>query len=344
MLDRRNFLRSSGIGLIGLATGSSVLAACSSSGSSGASGSTSSTAALQLSWIYDAEFAGYYVADTKDYFKQNGLEVTMTPGGPNVTVEQVVISGRSMFGLDGADYITTSNNQGAKLVIIGAQFQQNPLGVLSLKKSNINAPKDLVGKQLGVPSGQFDQIKAFLKINSINPDDVHLVTYGTDPTPIANGSIDAAVAFTTTDPFLLQEKGFDTATFTLANYGYNIYNDCVFVTQDTLKNHRPELVKFMRAAILGWQDNIADPRYVIPLITDKYGKDLGQSAQSQEFQNTAQIPLLQSAATKQNGLFWMGDADIAMNLQTLTNAGITPDKAIFDTTVLAEVYNGANHL
>jgi ABC-type nitrate/sulfonate/bicarbonate transport system substrate-binding protein len=352
MLDRRGFLKSSGAGLLGLAT----LAACgsSSSGSSGSAGSTASgsagtgaktvSAGLQLSWVYDAEFAGYYIADAMGYFGQNQLKVAMTPGGPNVTPEQVVISSRAAFGLDGADYITTSNNQGGKLVVIGAQFQQNPLGVLSLKKSNITSPKDLVGKKLGVPSGQFDQIKAFLKLNSINPSDVKLVTYGTDPTPIANGSLDAAVAFTTTDPFLLNEKGFETSTFTLAQYGYNIYNDCVFVTQDTLKNKRAELVNFMRAAILGWQYNIAHPDYVIPLITDKYGKALGNSAKSQKSQNDAQIPLLQSAATKKNGLFWMSDEDIAVNLETITKAGIKPDKALFDTSILEEVYKGANHI
>ncbi|MCW2874825.1 ABC transporter substrate-binding protein [Actinacidiphila oryziradicis] len=358
MLDRRDFLKTSGAGMLGMATlavgGSSLLAACSSSGKSGSSSSSSgstggkstptSSAKLQLSWVYDAEFAGYYIADTLGYYPNNHLKMSMSPGGPNVTPEQVVVSGRAMFGLDGADYITSARNKGGSLVIIGAQFQKNPLGVLSLKKANITKPGDLVGKKLGVPSGQYDQIKSFLKINSVNPSDVTFVSYGTDPTPLANGSIDAAIAFTTTDPFLLQEKGYDTATFTLADFGYNIYNDCVFVTEDTLKNHRSELVDFMRASILGWQYNIANPSYVLPLITNKYGKPLGLSTNSQKFQNAAQIPLMQSAATKANGLFWMSDADIAVNLETITKAGIKADKAIFDTSILAEVYHGANHI
>jgi hypothetical protein len=143
---------------------------------------------------------------------------------------------------------------------------------------------------------------------------------------------------------LLEEKGFKTSTFVLADYGYNVYNDCIFVTEDTLKNKRKEVVAFLRASILGWQDNIADPSYVIPLITDDYGKALGLSKASQVSQNAAQIPLLQSAATKKSGLFAMSDEDIATNVETLTLAGIKPDKTIFDTSVLEEVYNGANHL
>ena len=352
MLDRRDFLKTSSAGLLGLATlaagGSTLLAACSSSSAdSSSSGSTSgktTPAGLQLSWVYDAEFAGYYIADTKGYFAQNKLTVSMTSGGTNVTPEQVVVSGRAQFGLDGADFITTSVNQGADLVIIGAQFQRNPLGVLSLKKSGIASPGDLVGKKLGVPSAQFDQIKAFLRINNIDPAKVQFVTYGTDPTPVANGSIDAAIAFSTTDPYLLQEKGFETATFTLADYGYNIYNDCVFVTRETLASKRADLVNFMRAAILGWEYDVAHPDYVIPLITGKYGKALGFSTQSQLFQNKAQIPLIQSAATKEHGLFWMSEADIEINLRTMQKAGIKPDKSIFDSSILQEVYHGASHL
>ena len=350
MLDRRAFLATSGkavLGLSALAAGGSSLAACGSSSSkSSTSTSTAATtsAKLQLSWVFDAEFAGYYIADTKGYFTKNGLKVTMAPGGPSVTPEQIVVSGRADFGLDGADYITTSVNQGAKLVIVGAQFQKNPLGVMSLTKANIHEPKDLIGKKLGVPSGQYDQIKSFLKINNVNPSDVHFVSYGTDPTPVANGSLDAAIAFATTDPYLLQGKGFKTNTFLLADYNYNVYNDCIFVTQDTLKNKRKEVVAFVRSAILGWQDNIADPSYVLPLITGKYGKALGLSTDSQKFQNEAQIPLIQNDVAKKYGLFTMQEADIETNIATIQRAGIKPDKAIFDTSILKEVYNGANHL
>jgi ABC-type nitrate/sulfonate/bicarbonate transport system substrate-binding protein len=346
LIDRRQFLHRSGLGLLGAGAvavgGSSLLAACSSASQDNAGSLTALT--LQCAWIADAEFSGYFIADTKDYYRQHQINITITPGGPNVTPEQVVASGRAQVGLSSADTITAAKNNGAPLVIIGTQYQKNPLGILSLKKSNINTPKDLVGKTLGVPPGSTDQITAFLTVNHIDPKSVNIVSYGSDPTPVANGSVDAAVAFVTTDPFLLQEKGFETSTFLLADYNYNIYNDCVFVTQDTLKNQRPNLVNFLRASILGWQDNLADPNYVVPLITDNYGKSLGLSADSQKFQNLAQIPLMQSPATRAHGLFWMDDAGIQVNMDTLTAGRFSPDKSIFDVSVLQEVYNGANHL
>jgi ABC-type nitrate/sulfonate/bicarbonate transport system substrate-binding protein len=373
LIDRRQFLTRSGLGALGAGVfavgGTSLLAACSSSssgtaaggapasGSSSAAATTTAAAAsssaapkkltsltVQCSWVADAEFAGYFIADHMGTFANNGLKVSLTPGGPNVTPEQVVASGRALIGLDGADAITAAKNNGAPLVILGAQYQKNPLGVLSLKKSNITKPSDLVGKTLGVPAGSTDQMTAFLKINNINPKSVKFASYGTDPTPIANGTVDAAVAFTTTDPYLLQEKGYETSTFVLADFGYNIYNDCPFVLEDTLKNHRDELVSFLKSAIIGWEYNNANPDYVVPLITDNYGKALGLSAKSQQSQNVAQIPLLQSAATKAHGLFWMDEAGIDINMKTLSSANIKPDKSIFDMSVLQEVYHGANHI
>jgi ABC-type nitrate/sulfonate/bicarbonate transport system substrate-binding protein len=348
LIDRRQFLHRSGLGLLGAGAvavgGSSLLAACGSSSSSSKDGGSLTALTLQTSWVADAEFSGYFIADTKGYYHQHQINITITPGGPNVTPEQVVASGRAQVGLSSADTITAAKNNGAPLMIIGTQYQKNPLGILSLKKSNINTPRDLVGKTLGVPPGSTDQITAFLTVNHIDPKSVNTVSYGSDPTPIANGSVDAAVAFVTTDPFLLQEKGFETSTFLLADYNYNIYNDCVFVTQDTLKNQRPNLVSFLRASILGWQDNLADPKYVVPLITDNYGKSLGLSPQSQQAQNDAQIPLLQSPATQAHGLFWMDDAGIQVNMDTLTATHFSPDKSIFDVSVLQEVYSGANHL
>jgi ABC-type nitrate/sulfonate/bicarbonate transport system substrate-binding protein len=350
VLTRRTFLAQSGrrlaaASLAGASAGT-LLDAYASSSSSAASGSAAAltSASLQFSWVKDAEFAGYYIADKQGLFTKQGLNVSMMAGGPNVTSEQVVTSGRALIGLDSTDFITQARNQGAPLVAIGACFQKNPLGIMSLKSKNITKPRDLIGKKLGIPNGEQIQVTTFLKLNGINASDVHFEPYGTDPTPIANGDLDAALAFVTTDPYLLLSKGLKTNVFTLADYGYAVYNDCPYVTEDTLKNHRDTLIKFMRATILGWQSNIANPRYVVPLIINNYGKSLGFTYNSQYFQNVTQIPLMQSAATKAHGLFWMDPRGIAENMKTIAAAGIKPDKAVFNTSILEAVYGGAKRL
>jgi len=345
MLSRREFLRNAGIGLTGAAaialTGSGAVAAA---GRPRATERALTSFPVQLSWVKDAEFAGYYLADHLGYYKEAGLDVTLTAGGPNVTVEQVVASGRAIVGLDSSDFITEARDQGAPLVIVGAGFQKNPLGIMSLKKEHITSPKDLVGKKLGIPNGEQSQVTTFLKLNHVDPSSVHYLPYGTDPTPIANGELDAALAFTTTDPYLLQSKGFQTNTMLLADYGYNVFNDCPFVTEDTMKSHRAELVAFMKATIRGWEYNIAHPKAVIPLILGNYGKSLGFTYDSQYFQNVSQNPLYQDAATHAHGLFWMAPSDIAINLRTMSAAKIKTVPSIFDLSILEEVYHGAHHI
>jgi ABC-type nitrate/sulfonate/bicarbonate transport system substrate-binding protein len=345
MLSRREFLVKCGVGALGTTAlslgGAGVLDAL---GSVREPDTAKIPVALQLSWVKDAEFSGFYVADKRGLFAKQGIKTTMTAGGPNVTAEQVIASGRAMIGLDSTDFITQARHQGAPLVAIGACFQKNPLGIMSLKKKNITSPHDLIGKKLGIPNGEQQQVTTFLKLNKVDPSKVHFVPYGTDPTPIANGSIDAALAFVTTDPYLLQSKGYETNSFILADFGYNVFNDCPFVTESTLKNHRSTLVKFMRAAIQGWEYNIAHPKYVVPLILDNYGKDLGFTYNSQYFQNAAQIPLMQDAATKAHGIFSMSEANIEVNMKTITEAGIKADRKVFDTSILEEVYAGANHI
>jgi ABC-type nitrate/sulfonate/bicarbonate transport system substrate-binding protein len=346
MMNRRQFLRRAGAGAaLTYAGGATFLAACggdnkssSASGTTAKAGTTSDS--VQFSWVMDAEFSGYYIAKEKGYYAAEGLDTSVVAGGPNVAVEGNVQAGKSLFGLDAADTITKARLEGAPFMMLGAQFQKNPLGVMSLKEKNILKPSDLEGKTLGVPAGSELIADAFLKTNKIDKSAVTYRPYGFDPTPIGNGELDAALAFVTTDPYLLKDKGIETNTFLLADFGYNVFNDLPFVTEDTLKNKRDEVVKWLRASIKGWQDNIADPSYVVPLIVNKYGKDLGFSNASQQFQNETQIPLMQSDATKANGLFWMSDEDIAANVETMNSVGIKADPAFFTRTILEEIYAG----
>jgi ABC-type nitrate/sulfonate/bicarbonate transport system substrate-binding protein len=342
VLTRREFLQRAGYGVAGAAA--IALAGPRAAEAAVRAAAPKTPVSIQFSWVMDAEFAGYYIARSRGLFAAQGLTPSFTAGGPNVTVEQVVASGRAMIGLDSTDFITQAKNQGAPLVVIGACYQKNPLGIMSLKSKHITSPKDLIGKKLGIPNGEQNQVTTFLKLNKIDPSSVHYLPYGTDPTPIANGTLDAALAFVTTDPYLLQSKGYQTNAFTLADYGYNVFNDCPFVTETTLKQHRSTLVKFLRATIEGWQYDIAHPKYVVPLILDEYGKSLGFTYNSQYFQNITQIPLIDDASAKKHGLFTMAEADIETNLKTIKEAGIKPDPSLFDTSILEEVYHGTNHI
>jgi ABC-type nitrate/sulfonate/bicarbonate transport system substrate-binding protein len=328
-----------------LGGGSILLDAC---GKGGKSSGGRTAASMQLAWVPDAEFLGYFIAKDKGFYDDEGLDMTLIPGGPQVAPESVVESGKALVALTTPDTTEAAAvQQNAPFKIIGTEFQKNPIGIMSLPESNINGPQDLVGKTVGVPPANQLQIQLLLTLNKIDASQVKIVPYSFDPTPLAAHEIDAAIAFVTTDPFLLKDKGVDSRTFLLWDYGVKLYNDTVVVTTKALSDQKDAVIGFMRASIKGWQlaiDDTANRTSYLKLITEKYGKALHQSFDSQKFQLEAEIPLMQSATTTQNGLFWMSDEDIAANVSTIKALKIDATPDIFTTEILQAVYNGKNKI
>ena len=107
---------------------------------------------FQASWLNDAEFAGYYAAIDEGYYKAEGLDLNYMAGGPDVIPETTLIAGKADVTLTTPDTtIQAITTQGAKFKIIGAQYQKNPVGIVSLAKNPIKTPADMVGKSIAVP-------------------------------------------------------------------------------------------------------------------------------------------------------------------------------------------------
>lgn len=102
---------------------------------------------MQSAWINDAEFAGYFIGIDQGYYAEEGLDLTYLPGGPDVIPESSIIAGRADLSLTTPDTtIKAIVDQGAPFKIIGAQYQKNPIGIVSLAKAPIRTPADMVGK------------------------------------------------------------------------------------------------------------------------------------------------------------------------------------------------------
>jgi ABC-type nitrate/sulfonate/bicarbonate transport system substrate-binding protein len=346
-LNRREFLRRSAIGAAGVAAlggASSLLAACGSSKSS--SGSTSTSAAtssstpvsgkltLQSAWVNDAEFLGYYIAMTQNLYKSAGIDFTYLPGGPNVIPEETLTAGKADISLTTPDTtIKAIVDNGAKFKIIGAQYQKNPLGVVSLKSSNINTPKDLEGKTLAVPDVNRISVKAMFKLNNVDESKVKIVPYEYDPTPLIKGNVDATIDFTDDVPYTIQQAGKVASSFLLYDYGFKIFNDTVVVTEDTLKNKRDLLVAFLRESRKAWDENFADPTKYPSTFKDTYFKGNGRTIENEVFFNQAAKPLVATPA----GIFSMSQESIAANVKSLNDIGIKATADMFDTSLLAEI-------
>lgn len=289
---------------------------------------------FQASWINDAEFCGYFAAIDQGYYKAEGLDLTYLSGGPDVIPESSLIAGKADLTLTTPDTtISAIVDQGAKFKIIGAQYQKNPIGVVSLAKNPINNPQELVGKTLAVPPVNVISVEAMLKLNKIDPASVKIVPYAYDPTPLIKGEIDASIDFTTNVPYTIEQAGEKAVSFLLYDFGFTIYNDTVVVTEETLAAKRKEIVAWLRASRKGWVDNLADPKVWPPKFADTWFKGTGRTIENEIYFNTAQKPLIDSP----NGIFAMDEEGIEKNIKALSEIGIKATREMFDTTLLAEI-------
>ncbi len=323
MIDRRRFMGAAAAGLaVGAVPGFARRAFA------------DSPFTFQASWINDAEFTGYFVGIDQGYYKAEGLDLDYLSGGPDVIPESALIAGKADLTLTTPDTtISAITDQGAKFKIIGAQYQKNPVGIVSLAKAPIKTPADLVGKTLAVPPVNVISVEAMLKLNNVDKDKVRIVPYEYDPTPLIKGEIDASLDFTTNVPYTIEQAGEKASSFLLYDFGFTIYNDTVVVTEDTLKAKRKELVAWLRASRKGWTDNLADPTVWPPKFADTWYKGTGRTIENEVYFNTAQKPLIEHP----KGVFTMDEDGIAKNVEALNLIGIKATKDMFDASLLEEI-------
>jgi ABC-type nitrate/sulfonate/bicarbonate transport system substrate-binding protein len=289
---------------------------------------------FQASWINDAEFAGYFTAMDKGYYAAEGLDLTYLSGGPDVIPESALIAGKADLTLTTPDTtIKAIVEQGAPFKIIGAQYQKNPIGIVSLASKPIKEPKDLIGKTLAVPPVNVISVEAMLKISGVDRSKVNIVPYAYDPTPLIKGEIDASLDFTTNVPYTIKQAGPDATSFLLYDFGFTIFNDTIVVTTDTLAAKRKQIVSFLRASRKGWEENLKDPAVYPPTFAETWFKGSGRSIANEVYFNTAQKPLIEA----KGGIFSMSEEAIAANIEALAAVGIIAKRDMFDTTVLAEL-------
>jgi ABC-type nitrate/sulfonate/bicarbonate transport system substrate-binding protein len=342
-LTRRRLIALSALGGAGVALGPAVTSVRALTGVRPAT--TSSVPGelrslnVQLGWIANVENAGEFVAAAKGYYAEEGLDPTLTPGGPGAILEPTVVSGAALVGLSNADTIARANAEGAGLKIVGVTLQNNPSAVMSLASNPVPDAKSLEGKKLGLQQSGEAIYDAFFELAGVDPSQVTIVPVQFDPAPLVAGEVDAFASFQTNQPIALAAEGIETVTFLLADYGYNIYADAFFVTEDTLADDdaRDTVVRFLRATQRGWEDAIADPAAAAQIVVDGPGADLDLDVDQQTSTLEAFVPLIQTDDTEEHGLFWMSDEGIANNIATMKSVDIDVDESLFVNGLLEEL-------
>ncbi|WP_319471651.1 ABC transporter substrate-binding protein [uncultured Pseudodesulfovibrio sp.] len=232
---------------------------------------------LQLSGPHQFQFAGYYAALEKGFYRQEGLEVSLIERSPKMDATTEVIDGRADFGVNGPK-ILLDYFEGAPIRVLAAIFQHSPDIIISRDDAGINGPPYLRGKRFTIDRSTPPAILGMLKTQGVDPQ-----TFMTEASPptvgdIINGSADAIVGRQTEHPFALRQAGIPISSMRPISYGIDFYGDCLF-TSERLAKKDPALVEaFTRASLKGWDYAMAHSNEIIGVIYSKYVTNRSWSA------------------------------------------------------------------
>jgi NitT/TauT family transport system substrate-binding protein len=210
---------------------------------------------LQADWYPQPEHGGFYTAIVKGYYRDEGLGVTIHPGGPYVTVEQQVSSGAAQFGLGSSDRTLESIADGQPLVAVAATMQHDPQGIMVRKNSPVHSFADLNGHTIAIKPGStwWEFVEKHYNLTNVHeiPATMSVATFVASPDYIQQ-------AFATSEPFFAQQAGIETRVLLTSDAGYNPYR-VMFTTRDFLAQHPDVVGKFVRASLRGWKEYLNDP-------------------------------------------------------------------------------------
>jgi NitT/TauT family transport system substrate-binding protein len=221
---------------------------------------------VQLKWVTQAQFAGYYAALEEGYYEEEGLDVTIRPGGPDIVPEQVVLGGQAEFGLNWLDNTLATRDQGGQIVNIAQVFARSGMTEITWADSGLEEISDLAGKKVGVwLGGNEHKLFAALTKNDLDPEsDVEIVAQPFDMNLFLNREVDAAAAMTYNElAQVLEQENPDTGelytledlnVMLMSDLGTGALEDGVFVQSDWIEDEGNQDIatRFLKASFRGW--------------------------------------------------------------------------------------------
>ena len=254
---------------------------------------------VQLKWMHQAQFAGFYAADQNKYYAAEGLDVSFVEGGPAVDLEQSVLDGTAQFGVTGAERLIAAREEGSPLRAVAVIYRRSPLVFMAMADSGISRPQDIAGKTVQAGSTGVMILHAMLANAGVAPDQYHEVNIGADLGPFYSGQVQVWNAFLNNEVLVAQADGYKVNIIYPDDYGIHFYSDTLYATDDYIAAN-PELVlRFLRATLKGWTYAIENPAQVAPMVA-KYNPTA--NAVHETAQMIASIPLVN---TGEDSIGWM---------------------------------------
>jgi len=231
---------------------------------------------LQLKWKHQFQFAGYYAAIEKGFYRDHGLDVRVREGGPGIDAGLEVANGAADFGVCTTSVLVNSTER-ANNVVLGVIFQHSAAIILVPHRAGIHAISELKGHALMDAPGS-DDIAAMLKQEGVGYADLPRIAHSGNPRDLLSGKADAMVAYSTSEPYLFEEYGTPYLAFSPRAYGFDFYGDNLCTSRQQIAAYPERAAAFRAASLMGWTYALAHKEEIVDLIRSKYSAQKSRKA------------------------------------------------------------------
>ena len=245
---------------------------------------------VQLMWHHQFEFAGFYAAAEKGFYRRHGLNVELLEAKPETSVVDEVISGRAEYGVGNAELLL-ARGRGQPVVLMANLFKHSPLVILARRDSGIRSPRDLIGKRLMTRQADLNsaEISFMLNREQIRPEQLTIVPHNFRIDSLLSNQVDAMTVYITNQPLALKDAGVDPVILDPANYGGDFYSNTLFTDEDELRQHPERVRAFHQATLEGWRYALEHPEEIVRLIHNRYRPQKSLAALYYEARETAKL-------------------------------------------------------
>ncbi len=223
---------------------------------------------LQLKWKHQFQFAGYYAAIKKGFYRDVGLKVVLKEPDVDSDVVGLVVNGDAEFGISSSDLILR-RSKGDPVVALGVIYQHSPFALAT--KSGISRLEQLVGKRVSLEP-QSAEIIAMFRSEGLNESKFILTGHNFQTESLQAGKVDALSIYITDEVFDLKQAQYDYNLFSPRAYGIDFYGDTLFTTERMLQGQPDVVESFRKASLKGWKYALEHPEEMIDFILEQYGR------------------------------------------------------------------------
>lgn len=225
---------------------------------------------IQLKWYHQFQFAGYYVAKEKGYYKEQNLDVTLLEGGVNINVHEIISENKAEFGILGSELVLF-RDQHKNFVVLAPIMQHSIRAIIGNRNKGVNSIHDLYNKNININLSELPEFQAMFNNEGI---DINQLNYtqkdSSSMSKFINGDVSAINGSIANQPYLFKKENIPISIIKPIDYGIDFYGDTLFTTRSVIKKNPKMVELIVEATKKGWDYALKNPEETIDIIVNTY--------------------------------------------------------------------------